>query len=263
MATRTFTATVLGSGTSSGVPVIACDCPVCTSADPHNRRLRSSLWLRNGDTSILIDCGSDFREQALTHRMDRLDAILLTHAHSDHIGGLDEVRIFNWRQHKPMPVYGTSDTLQGIRRRFDYIFEPIQTGGGIPQVELETLDGGPFEVEGLRVIPLPVMHGKLPVLGFRFGDFAYVTDASVVPDETMELMRGVRFLILNALRHRPHPTHLTVEQAVALAQRIGPERAWFTHITHDLDHEATNRDMPPGMALAHDGLEFQVEAVTS
>ena len=260
MAARTLTATVLGSGTSSGVPVIGCECPVCTSPDPRDSRLRASLLLHDGDIGVLVDCGPDFRQQALVHRIARIDAILLTHAHSDHISGLDDVRGYNWHQGQSMPVFGSEKTLEGVRRRFDYIFEPRQQGGGLPQLDLERIGEEPFPVAGLRVVPLPVWHGEMPVLGFRFGDFAYVTDASRIPEETLERMRGVRFLILNALRHRPHPTHLTVEQAVEMTRRIGAERAWFTHITHDLGHEATNRELPEGMELAWDGLQFEVEA---
>lgn len=250
--------TVLGSGTSSGVPVITCKCPVCSSENPRNHRLRSSIVLRGEGRTILVDCGSDFRQQALAYDIDKMDVVLLTHAHSDHISGIDELRLYNWTQKKVIPIYGSPRTLKDLRRRFDYIFNPEQTGGGIPQVELVEV-AGPFEILGVPVIPLEVMHGNLPVLGFRFGDFAYITDASEVPDKTVEQLAGVRYLILNALRHRPHPTHLNIEQAVEIVQRIAPERAWFTHITHDLDHDATNAQLPKGIELAYDGLEFVID----
>lgn len=250
--------TVLGTGTSAGVPVIGCDCPVCTSGDPRNNRLRSSILLRNGPRAIVVDTGADFRQQALRWSINRLDAVLITHAHSDHIAGIDEVRLYNWKQKAVMPVYASAETHDSLRRRFDYIFHPIQTGGGVPQLDLQTVHDE-FEVLGLRVVVLPVMHGRMPVIGFRFGDFGYITDASEVPPETRERLRGVRYLILNALRHRPHPTHLTVEQAVEVTRDIGPERAWFTHITHDLDHVETNAALPEGIALAHDGLEFDID----
>jgi len=255
---NTLKVTVLGSGTSSGVPVIACDCAVCTSSDPNNQRLRSSIVLRNDQHTVLVDCGSDYRQQALTYHINRLDAVLLTHAHSDHVSGIDEIRLYNWRQKQDIPLYGSADTLENIKRRFDYIFNPGHVGGGIPRVELHEIGGQPFQVLGYPVIPLDALHGKLPVLGFRFGDFGYITDASEVPEETIRRLRGVRYLILNALRHRPHPTHLTVAEAVEITKRIGPERAWFTHITHDLDHETTNAELPKGMNLAHDGLEFTI-----
>lgn len=252
-----FTVTVLGTGTSAGVPVIGCDCPVCTSTDRRNNRLRSSVILRNEGRAILVDCGSDFRQQALTYQIKRLDSVLITHAHSDHVSGIDEIRLYNWRQGHAIPVYGSPETLGGLRRRFDYIFNPLQIGGGVSNLDLVDIDG-PFETCGVSVLPLHVMHGKLPVLGFRFGEFAYITDASEVPDETIRLLEGVRYLILNALRHRPHPTHLTVAQAVEIARQLKPERTWFTHITHDLDHEETNRSLPEGVELGYDGLEFEV-----
>ena len=250
--------TVLGSGTSAGIPVITCDCPVCTSTNPRNQRLRSSILLRNAEKTILVDCGSDYRQQALTHRINRLDSLLLTHAHSDHVSGLDELRLYNWKQKQSIPVFASARTLSDIRQRFCYIFSPLQEGGGVPEIELHTVTG-PFETNGVRVLPLEVMHGKLPVLGFRFGDFAYITDASMVPEETVRRLSGVRCLILNALRYKPHPTHLSVEEAVVIAGRVGAERTWFTHITHDLDHDETNARLPEGMALAHDGLEFDID----
>lgn len=260
MERRRFNVTVLGSGTSAGVPVLACDCHVCTSGDPRNNRLRSSIVLRNEDTSILVDCGADFRQQALLHRITRLDAVLLTHAHSDHVNGMDEIRQYNWRQRQPMPIYASPITMGDLRRRFDYFFNPTQVGGGVPDLRLISVEQESFDVAGLAVLPLPVRHGILPILGFRFGDFAYITDASEVPEDTIARLEGVRWMILNALRHRPHPTHLNVEQAVAIAQRVGAERTWFTHITHDLDHATTNSELPPNIQLAHDGLQFPIDA---
>ncbi|HMZ52141.1 MAG TPA: MBL fold metallo-hydrolase [Candidatus Sumerlaeota bacterium] len=255
-----FRVTVLGSGTSAGVPVMTCDCSVCTSSDSRNRRLRSSIMLRNDSKTILVDCGSDFRQQALQWKINRLDALLLTHSHSDHISGIDELRIYNWKQGHHIDTFGSEQTLADLRQRFGYIFSPMQEGGGVPQIDLRTIGHDPFTAAGLSVLPVEVMHGRLPVTGFRFGNFGYVTDASFVPEETVEKLKGVRFLILNALRWKPHPTHLTVDQAVEIVRRIGPERAWFTHITHDLDHEETNAKLPKGIELAYDGLEFDVEA---
>lgn len=249
--------TVLGTGTSAGVPVITCECPVCTSTNPMNTRLRSSIVIRNERATILVDCGSDYRQQALTHRINRLDVLLLTHAHSDHVSGIDEIRLYNWKQHHPIPVHGSELTLDEVCKRFDYAFDPFQNGGGVPQLDLIPI-GAPFTAAGYPVIPLEANHGKLPILGFRFGDFAYITDASYLPEETFRRLRGVRYFILNALRHRPHPTHFTVAEAVEIARRVGAERTWFTHIAHDLEHEATNRGLPEGVALAHDGLTFVI-----
>lgn len=250
--------TVLGTGTSAGVPVITCDCPVCTSPNPMNSRLRSSIVLRNERVTILVDCGSDYRQQALTYRINRLDALLLTHAHADHVSGIDEIRLYNWKQHHPIPVLGSERTLSEVRKRFDYAFTPLQNGGGVPQLDLTPVNA-PFTAAGYPVIPLEASHGKLPILGFRFGDFAYITDASFLPEETFRRLEGVRYFILNALRHKPHPTHFTVAQAVEVSRRIGAERTWFTHITHDLEHEETNRGLPEGVALAHDGLTFTID----
>lgn len=254
-----LTVTVLGSGTSAGIPVIACDCPICTSSNPRNTRLRASILLRSERRTILVDCGSDFRQQALTWGINRLDVLLLTHAHSDHIAGLDEIRLYNWRQGHAIPIFASAITWESIRRRFDYIFNPMQIGGGVPDIVVNEVATEPFTAAGCRVVPLPAMHGNLPILGFRFGNFAYITDASYLSDETVEKLRGVRWFILNALRHKPHPTHFTVAQALAIAERVGAERTWFTHITHDLDHDETNRELPPHIQLAHDGLQFEIE----
>jgi phosphoribosyl 1,2-cyclic phosphate phosphodiesterase len=257
-----YTVTVLGSGTSAGVPVIGCQCPVCQSPKSKNKRLRSSIVLTGREQTILVDCGSDFRQQALHYRINSLDAILLTHAHSDHVSGLDEVRLYNWLSGRRMPVYGSTITLEGVRRRFDYLFNPMQLGGGVADVELITVGDQPlpFDLFGAPVVPLPVMHGKLPINGYRFGDFAYITDASFIPPETLEAVRGVRYLILNALRPRPHPTHLCIPEATAIALEIGAEQTWFTHLTHDVDHDDANAELPPGIQLAYDGLQFTINA---
>lgn len=251
--------TLLGTGTSTGVPVLTCDCAVCTSSSPRDRRTRTSALLEDANHSILIDCGADFREQALAARVTRVDAVLLTHGHADHTAGLDDLRMYNFRQKIALPLHGNEETLCDIRKRFDYCFrEDVQLGGGLPQFALANVTG-PFEIAGVRVIPIEVFHGRLPILGYRIGDFAYITDASNIPDESYALLSGVRTLVLNALRHRPHPTHFSVAQALEAARRIGAAQTWFTHITHDLMHDATNADLPPECQLAHDGLAFEID----
>lgn len=255
--------TILGSGTSHGVPMIGCTCEVCRSADPKDRRLRPSIHVEvAGGPSVLVDTATDLRQQALASGLTRVDAILMTHSHADHVMGMDEVRRFNAVSGGEIPVYGAPATVAEIRRIFAYAFEPpLQKGGGLPQIGLRTIEG-PFGVGALRVEPVPVLHGEMPILGFRFGRFAYLTDASAIPDPSWALLEGVDTLVIDALRHRPHPTHFTLAEAVAVAERLGTRRTWFTHICHDLPHEATNRSLPSGMALAHDGLQFDIDAGT-
>lgn len=253
--------TVLGSGTSHGVPMIGCTCEVCGSTDPRDRRLRPSIYLEiEGGPSLLVDTSTDLRQQALAFGVRRVDAILLTHSHADHVMGMDDVRRFNVLNGGAIPVYASPHTGRELRRIFQYVFEPpAQKGGGLPQLALHAIEGA-FSVGGLDIRPVPLLHGTLPILGFRFGRFAYLTDASVIPDAAWPLLGGLDVLILNALRHRPHPTHFSLAEAVAVVERLGPRQAYFTHVCHDLPHEATNRSLPSGMALAYDGLRFTVEA---
>jgi phosphoribosyl 1,2-cyclic phosphate phosphodiesterase len=266
--------TVLGSGTSHGVPAIGCDCEVCRSADPRDRRTRPSIVIDLGDgrasagradltpfasgvRSILVDTSTDLRAQALANHVRRVDAILFTHTHADHVFGLDDVRRYNQMQRGPIPCYGDAQTVADLRRVFAYIFEaPRQQGGGLPQLSLFSI-AGPFTLGGVEIVPVPLFHGVLPVLGFRIGAFAYLTDCNRIPDASWRLLTadgGVRTLILDALRHRPHSTHFSVDEAVDVARRLGAERAYFTHICHDLPHAATSARLPPGIELAYDGL---------
>ena len=253
--------TFLGTGTSAGVPVIACDCATCRSTDERDKRWRPSLRLVLDDgTTILVDASPDLRAQALRFGLTRVDLILLTHSHADHVLGLDDVRIFNFRQRAPIPCLGTPRTLAQIRSMFAYVFDPATPkGGGLPQLELFDLVG-PFSTSNVTVVPVPVMHGTLPVLGFRIGPFAYLTDCNAIPEESWSLLQGLDVLVLDALRHKPHPTHFTVSQAVEVAQRIGAKRTLFTHMTHDLPHVETCRQLPGGMELAYDGLTIEVES---
>lgn len=245
--------TLLGTGTSTGVPVIACRCPVCTSTDPRNRRLRPAALLELPAGTALIDTPTDLRQQALAYAVERVDAVLYTHAHADHILGLDELRVFNFRQGAAIPCYGPASALAGIRRAFAYAFEPGQEGGGKPQVELVPVEG-PLELLGARVVPVPVRHGSLEVYGYRIGGFAYVTDVNFIPEESFALLAGVEVLVLGALRYRPHTTHFSFEEAFVAAARIGAQRTLLTHIAHDVDHGAPAVPLPPGVEIAHDGL---------
>jgi phosphoribosyl 1,2-cyclic phosphate phosphodiesterase len=251
--------TVLGSGTSTGVPTIGCQCEVCTSTDPRDNRLRPSILVRYGGRGILIDTTPDFRAQALRAPIERVDAILYTHAHADHILGLDDVRPFNYRQRAAIPIYARQDTLDAIRRVFRYAFEAEPKQTSIPRLQLHPIEDRPFELFGLTITPLRVMHGDAEILGFRFGTAAYITDQSEIPEATKDKLRDLDVLFLDALRHKPHPTHSTVEQALKWVEELKPRRAYFTHICHDLGHARTEETLPPGVHLAYDGLEIVVE----
>ncbi len=246
--------TILGSGTSHGVPMIGCDCAVCTSADPRDRRTRPSALFSFNDHQVLIDTGPELRVQCLAHNVRHVDAILLTHCHADHVAGLDDVRRFNWIQRCPLNVHADARTLSRLRQMFDYAFDDDRDyPSAKPDLRAVTIEG-PFELFGAEIRPLPYLHGRLPVLGFRVGDIAYCPDCNFIPDETRPLLRDLDVLVLDGLRRRPHPTHFNLEQAVAEAQRIGARRTYLTHIAHELGHAATNAELPPGIELAYDGL---------
>ncbi len=244
----------LGTGTSQGVPVIGCNCPVCTSLDFRDHRFRSSIHFEVDGLSIVVDTGPDFRLQMLRAGVKKLDAVLYTHEHKDHTAGLDDIRPFNFLQKKDMPIFGRSHVLDQIQREFAYIFSGIKSPG-IPKVATIAIDDHPFQIEGIQIIPIPVMHYKLPVLGFRIADFTYITDANFIPDESIELMLGTEILVLNALQKDTHISHFTLDEAVAMSQRIGAKQTFFTHISHRLGLQAQIDDeLPEGIALAYDGL---------
>ena len=254
--------TVLGSGTSMGVPTVGCHCAVCQSTDPHDKRLRPSILLSRNGQNVVIDTTPDFRAQALTARLDRLEAVLLTHGHADHIQGFDDIRPFNIRQRAAMPVYGSQETFRAIRRAFSYVFDTKPSLSTVPSVILHEVKG-PFELLGVPIIPVPLLHGEMEVLGFRFGRAAYLTDFSRLPEACVPLLEDLDDLIIDALRDIPHPMHQTVEQALALVDELKPRRAWFTHIAHELPHAATNERLRkagyPHVQLAYDGLHFDVQ----
>ena len=258
--------TFLGTGTSMGVPTLGCQCRVCTSADPHDRRLRPSVLLRwtdphgNSERSLLIDTGPDFREQALRERLTHIDAVLYTHSHADHILGLDDLRPLSFasvRADGPIPLYATPETAEVLKRVFEYHFSSESTYITRARVRIEPLPDR-LRIHEAEVLCVPVRHGQIMIAGFRFGDAAYLTDVSQIPESSFDLLQGLETLVLPSLRHHPHPSHATLKQAVEWAERIGARRTWFTHIAHELGHEETNRTLPPGMALAYDGLEVAV-----
>jgi phosphoribosyl 1,2-cyclic phosphate phosphodiesterase len=265
------TLTFLGTGTSMGVPTLGCACAVCTSADPHDRRSRPSALVRwqesaNGappagnERVVVIDTGPDFREQALRAKVMRVDAVLYTHAHADHILGLDDLRPLSFRafhEGGPIPLYATRETAEVLRKMYDYTFSPQATYSHRAQVHLEPM-GDHTQVHGVEFVRVPVQHGEMEISGFRFGNVAYLTDVSAIPESSFALLEGLEHLALSALRHKPHPSHATVQQALAWAQRIGARHTWLTHIAHELGHEETNHTLPDSVRLAYDGLTIPV-----
>lgn len=254
---------VLGSGTSSGVPTIGCSCDVCRSTDPRDTRLRPSILIRHGEPgapqrNILIDTTPDFRAQMLTSSIGRLDAIVYTHGHADHILGMDDVRPFNYRQ-GTIPIFASPETFAVIHRVFTYAFEPKDRGTHVPQLDVNLISDDPFDVLGLRFEPIPVLHGRERIYGFRFGSAAYLTDHNEIPESSLAKLAGLDVLFLDALRLRVHPTHSTLAASVETALRIKAKRTYFTHMCHDVPHAATEKTLPPGIHLAYDGLELEVD----
>jgi phosphoribosyl 1,2-cyclic phosphate phosphodiesterase len=250
--------TVLGSGTSSGVPTIGCSCEVCHSTDPRDTRLRPSILINYLNHNIIIDTTPDFRAQVLRAGTERLDAIVYTHAHADHILGLDDVRPFNYHQGTRIPIYVSRTAFATIERIFQYVFDNKERSTNVPRLDVNLIDETPFDVLGLRFEPIPLKHGKDSIFGFRFGDVAYLTDHNEIPPASLDRLHGLEVLFLDALRHRPHPTHSTVQSSIETATLLQPKRTYFTHMCHDVGHAATEATLPPGIFLAYDGLEIQV-----
>jgi len=252
------TLTVLGSGTSMGVPTIGCDCAVCHSADPHDRRTRPSILVEYGGNTVLIDTTPDFRQQAIREGIRKLDAVLYTHAHADHILGLDDLRPLSFHRANKIPLYAPPESAALIHNMFRYIFEGDYKFGGLAQVELHTISGA-LELFGGQFEPVRVMHGETEILGYRFGSAAYLTDFSAIPEESFAQLNDLDILFLDALRRKPHPTHSTVENSLRIVERLKPRRAFFTHICHDLPHEATNASLPENVKLSYDGMKLEFE----
>lgn len=250
--------TFLGTGTSQGVPMIGCTCMVCTSENPRDKRLRSSIMVEDDSARIVIDSGPDFRQQMLREKVHSLDAVVFTHEHKDHIAGLDDVRAFNYLNKKPMDVFATLRVQEALRREFHYIFSG-DTYPGIPRLTIHTIDDKPFNVSVFNILPVPVMHLNLIVLGFRIGEFSYITDANLIDENSKALLKGSEVLVLNALRREKHVSHFNLEEAIRLVEELKPERAYFTHISHQLGlHDEVNNELPSHIRCAYDGLKITI-----
>ncbi len=249
--------TFLGTGTSIGVPMIGCDCPTCSSSDPKNRRYRSSIYIEIDNLKLLIDTPPEMRLQFLENNITEVNSILFTHAHADHIMGFDDIRAINRLQQEEIPCYGNQDTIKEIERIFDYIFNTSQIGGGIPRVILNTVNLT-FKISNVTIIPLPVKHGELDILGYKIGEMAYITDCSHIPSSTMNLLSNIEVLIIDALRYKPHPTHMNIEEVLSIIDKLKVNKAYLTHLSHDLEHNNVNKKLPANVQLAYDKFRIKV-----
>ena len=257
--TSTISITILGTGTSQGIPVIGCDCRVCQSDNPKDKRLRVSVLVQLGETNVVIDCGPDFRQQMLREGVKNVDAIIFTHEHTDHVIGVDDVRPFNFRTQTNMPLFATKRVQQDLKNRFGYAFVENPYPGA-PLLELKTIDKNtPFEIKGMPIIPIEIMHGKLPILGFRIGDFAYLTDMKTISDEEFKKLKGVKTIVIDSLQQREHFSHMTLEESLAFAKKSGAKQTYLTHLSHVMGlHEEVSKLLPDGVAIAFDGLKIEL-----
>lgn len=258
MQADTLKITILGSGTSTGIPVIGCRCAVCLSDHPHNQRTRCSALLNYAKYNILIDTSTDLRQQALREDIRRIDAVFYTHSHADHLHGIDDLRGFNLRSKEPIPLYGSEQTLSTVRNSFSYIFDKSEPVSYIPRLELHPIDSS-IELFGLEITPIPMLHGKMETFGYRCGPFAYLTDCNVIPPTSLTLLNDLELLVLDGLRFTPHNTHFNIPQAVKMAQKIGAKQTLFTHLSHEVDHPVHDLELPDGINLAHDSQQFSFQ----
>ncbi len=250
--------TFLGTGTSQGIPVIACDCHICRSIDFRDKRTRSSVHIQSDENSFVVDTGPDFRQQMLRERIVHLDAVIFTHQHKDHTAGLDDIRGFNFRQKGSIPLYADAAVLTQLRQEYSYIFQEHKYPG-IPSIEVNQIENKEFSIKGIDFTPIRVMHYQLPVFGFRIEDFTYITDANFIEEDEMDKVKGTKILVLNALRQKPHISHFTLEEAVAVAKKIKPEKTYLTHISHQMGtHTEASAKLPKDVEIAYDGLKVEL-----
>lgn len=250
--------TFLGTGTSQGVPVIACDCAVCKSLDFRDKRTRSSVLVETGDQTIVIDSGPDFRNQMLRERVKKIDALIFTHAHKDHTAGLDDIRSFNFIQKKAIPIYAKPEVISQLKNEFAYIFAD-NSYPGVPRLVVNEIDDNPFTIDKLKIVPIPVLHYKMPVLGFRIGEFTYITDANAIPEESLKKIKGSHVLVLNALQREKHISHFNLEEAIEVAKKLKPGKTYLTHISHKLgSHRNVSQELPESIELSYDGLQVEL-----